>query len=123
MPIYEFSNPDEPTEVVSVFMSMNDNHEYYQNGVKWDRVWSVPGVAMDTIIDPYNSADFMKKTQKPGKMGDLFDLSSELSAKRAERDGIDPIKEKSRLETAARDKKIREENKKMRSQARTKGVN
>lgn len=110
MPEYQFSNPKKPSEVVTIFQSMNETHEYIKNGVKWDRVWSVPQMAVNTVYDPYSSADFIKKTSNGGTVGDLFDLSAEMSAKRKEKDGVDFIEEKTKRDTAAKDKKIQAKN-------------
>ena len=51
-------------------------------------------MAMDTQVDPYSAKDFVKATAKPGTIGDMWDCSAELSQKRADRNGKDPLKEK-----------------------------
>lgn len=61
----------------------------------WKRVWTKPQMGVDTVrIDPYSTSDFVKATNKKGTMGDLWDRSAELSKKREEKEGLDPIKEK-----------------------------
>lgn len=93
MPQYSFSNPQNDLDVVSIVMSVNDVHEYYKNGVKWNRVWTIPQASIDSRIDPNSAKDFSNKTaNKRGTVGDLWDKSAELSSKRAEKEGIDPIK-------------------------------
>ena len=76
---------------------MNDSKVY--NGPsgkevgKWKRIWTKPLSATDTHVDPYSPKDFIKATNKEGSVGDLFDRSAELSAKRTEKEGRDPLKE------------------------------
>jgi hypothetical protein len=95
MPVYLFSNPKNPREVKEVVMSVNDEHVYIQNGIKWDRVFTVPTASIDTEINENNSGDFVEKTKKKNySIGDLWDKSAELSAKREKTIGRDPVKEK-----------------------------
>jgi len=95
MPYYDFSHP-ETGEVTEVFQSMLDKHEYIdENGVKWNRVFTVPNAGVDTInLDPFSSKDFLKKTSKEGSVGDLMDRSKEMSEKRKQKEGFDPIQKK-----------------------------
>lgn len=65
-----------------------------ENGVRWRRVATKPQASFDTKVDPYSSKDFVKATNKPGTLGDLWDRAAESSQKRADKDGIDPIQEK-----------------------------
>ena len=94
MPIYQFQN-EKTGEKIDVVMSVHDTHEYVdKTGYKWQRVWTVPNAAVDTVVDPFNSKDFVNKTTKKGSVGDLWDLSAELSHKRAEKTGTsDAVKE------------------------------
>jgi len=93
MPIYYFKNP-KTGEVKEIIQSMNENHEYEANGVKWEREFTVPNSSIDTIWDPMNSKDFVEKTRtKKGTMGDLYDKSRELSAERERIVGTDKTKE------------------------------
>jgi hypothetical protein len=96
MPCYLYANPKNPKQVVEVYQGMNDVHEYEVDGVKWERVWTVPQATIDTDLDPFNQNQFIEKTGKNnGKLGDVWERSAELSAKRADkRDGVDPIKQK-----------------------------
>jgi hypothetical protein len=98
MPIYVYENK-KTGEVVEVFQSMAEVHEY--NGVDgrekghWRRVFVNPNLSFDTAVDPYDQKSFINSTAgKNDSYGDLFDRSAEASAKRAEKDGKDPIKEK-----------------------------
>ena len=82
MPIYIYKHPSE--EIYrEVLQSMNDVHEYFEDGTQWNRVFLVPNASIDSSINPYSQNDFVNKTaNKKGTMGDLMDLSAELSAKR-----------------------------------------
>lgn len=93
MPYYTFQNP-ETGEVRSVFQPMLENHSYSQDGVKWDRVFCPPQLAVDTKFDIHSSKDFVEKTRnRRGSFGDICDKAKELSAAREEKIGIDPVKE------------------------------
>lgn len=95
MPIYTYIN-DETGEVKDVVQSMNEPHVYEENGVQWRRVFHVPHTSIDSKMDPFSSKEFVEKTgAKKGTIGDLQDLSREMSDKRAELNGgVDPIKQK-----------------------------
>jgi len=94
MPFYRYKNP-KTGETVEVLQGMNDEHVFVdENGVKYNRVFSAPNMAMDTNIDPFSSRDFVEKTRKNGKVGDLWDLSKEMSEKRKEIAGKDEVRDK-----------------------------
>lgn len=92
MPLYEYVNPNDPEEKMILLQTMHEEHSYTVGGVKWDRVWTVPQIAMDTKFD--TEKKFLDKTAKGGTMGDLWEMAGEASEKRAEKNGgIDPVKE------------------------------
>jgi len=95
MPIYVYKHP-EHEEYREVFQGMNDEHVYSEDGVEWDRVFLSPNASIDNSIDPFSNQQYIDATSnKKGTIGDMMDLSSELSAKRAEKSGgKDPLKEK-----------------------------
>jgi predicted nucleic acid-binding Zn ribbon protein len=95
MPIYVYKHP-EMEEYTEVFQGMNDEHTHFDaEGLEWKRVFLVPGMTLDTQVDPYSASDFMKTTgSKEGTIKDLQKLSKELSDQRAQKDGVDPIKQK-----------------------------
>ncbi len=95
MPIYVYQHP-KTEEYIEILQGMNDDHEYTDDeGTPWRRVFFSPNANFDTEVDPYSQADFMKATaNKQGTMGDLMDYSKELSQRRAEKEGKDPIREK-----------------------------
>ena len=98
MPLYLYENK-ETGEVVEVLQGMNELHQY--NGIDnrekglWRRVYVNPALSFDTKVDAFDSKSFVSSTvNKNDTYGDLFERSAEASAKRAERYGKDPIKEK-----------------------------
>ena len=94
MPIYLYSHP-ETGEIKEVFQGMNDVHQYEEENVKFKRVFTVPQASIDTQVDPFSSKDFKEKIcGKKGTIGELWDASAEMSAKRADKEGRDVIKEK-----------------------------
>lgn len=95
MPIYLYQNP-QTEEIKEIFQSINDIHEYFENGLKWNRVFTVPNASVDTQQDPFSSKQYIDSTQnKKGTYGDLLNKSAELSEQRAKLNGgVDPIKEK-----------------------------
>ena len=95
MPCYFFSNPMDESEIVEVVQSMSEPHIYQKNGVIWDRVWTSPQFSTSTKVDPCDHNGFVEKTGKmKGTYGDLMDYAGELSEKRAEIFGEDPVKRK-----------------------------
>lgn len=93
MPLYSFIN-DETEEVIDVFMSMNDKHEYFDaSGYQWRRIFYSPMASIDTKIDPMNKNEFIRKGEKYTTVGSLQDKSQELSDIRSQKNGYDPIKQ------------------------------
>ena len=95
MPIYVYKHP-EREEYREVFQGMNDEHKYSEDGVEWSRVFLAPNASIDNSIDPFSKQQYIDATyNKKGTMGDMMNLSAELSSKRAEKaGGLDPVKEK-----------------------------
>lgn len=96
MPQYCFQN-EETGETKDVFFHMNDEKIYIdESGVQWKRKFSVPNASIDTKIDPFSQQQFIEKTgNKKGTVGNMMDLSAELSEKRHQIDGKeDPVKRK-----------------------------
>jgi hypothetical protein len=92
-PLYEYSNPDDESNRIVLLQSMHESHSYTVAGVEWNRVWTAPQIGIDTKIDCNDEKKFLTKTEKGGKLGDIWDLSAEMSAKRAEKmGGVDPLK-------------------------------
>lgn len=95
MPIYLYRNPKN-NKIVQIFQEMNAEHIYFENGIEFERIFTIPNASIDSQIDPYSSQQFIEKTGKmKGTMGEIWDYSKELSDKRAkEKGGIDPVREK-----------------------------
>ena len=94
MPEYVFKNPQNG-KLINVIQSTNDAHVYERDGVKFERVFTIPQTNIDTKLNPLSSSDFIKKTKdKKGTLGDLYDLSREASEKRKQLTGKDEVKEK-----------------------------
>ena len=96
MPTYFYRDPRNNT-VIQITQSVNDVHEYYDNDVKFERIFTVPHAAVDTKIDPMSQRDFVEKTgKKTGTIDDLWSQSRELSEQRERIFGEDKIKKKAR---------------------------
>lgn len=98
MPTYIYQHP-ETNEVIEVSQKISEAHEYTDNqGVQWNRVFTVPHASVPnmTRIEAGSEHDFMRRTDGfDGTMGDLMDLSKDLSNKRIEErgDGTDNVKQ------------------------------
>ena len=97
MPTFIYSHP-KTGEIREVIQSVHDDHTFTdENGLKWNREWTNPTYSISSLskIDPHNPKQFTSVTgTKRGTLGDLQDLSAELSNKREKQMGRDPIKEK-----------------------------
>lgn len=94
MPFYLFYNP-KTHEIKEVKQKINDPHVYNENGIEWDRIFTVPNASVDTKVDPFSSNEFKNKTEKKKMtVGDMWDASKEASLKREQKAGVDKIKEK-----------------------------
>ena len=93
MPIYAFIHPDTEEEI-EVLQKMDEPHVYIdENGVEWKRKWTLPNAQIDADIDPFDKHAFSRKIEhQKGTMGELFDQSKELSEKRKDKLGYDPVK-------------------------------
>lgn len=96
MPLYLFQGED--GQVREILQSMNDKHVYRgekgEKKQKWRRIFTVPQASISLDIDPHDNNAFVRRTaDMKGSVGDLHDLSAELSAKRAAKNGgVDPVK-------------------------------
>jgi len=96
MPIYLYQNP-KTKKVKEIIQSVNDIHEYFEDGLKWDRIFTAPELNTNDKLTAESSAQqFSELTGKQkGTMGDLWDRSKELSDKRKKLyGGEDPVKKK-----------------------------
>lgn len=93
MPIYLYRNP-KTDEIVEVLQTINEDHVFSKDGVKYERVFTVPNASIDTQIDPRSQKDFVLKTRdKKETLGSMWDRSKEASEKRIQKDGVDPVQE------------------------------
>lgn len=98
--IYVFRNP-KTGEVKEVAQKMSEKHIYAEEGLEWERVYTVPTMAVDAGELTYSK--FMEKSRNmKGTFGDLMDMSKQASDKRAEKMGVDPVKEKYKKEYASK---------------------
>lgn len=95
MPLYTYEHP-ETGETIDIVQSMNDEHIYIdENKTKWTRVFYAPQTSFDADINPFDKQSFKDKTNnKKGSYGDFLDKSKELSQKRKDKLGYDPIQKK-----------------------------
>lgn len=94
MPSYIYQNP-KTKEIVELIQSIHDDHEYTDKyGLKWDRVFTVPQLGIDTKLDAFSTQkEFSEKTRnKKDNIGQLWDRSKELSEKRKDKFGEDRLK-------------------------------
>lgn len=95
MPLYTYEHP-ETGEMVELIQGMNDKHIHIDSdGVEWRRVFHIPQASIDSSIDPFSNQAFKEKTgQDKGTMGDIIDRSKEMSQRRKDKLGYDPIQQK-----------------------------
>lgn len=111
MPYYQFRNRA-TGEIKEVFQKMNDKHEI---GYEWERLFSNPRISFDTKIDHNSAKDFVAKTAKRGMtIGEMMDLSGELSEKRGGSTGKDAVR-------ASAEKKYRDKTGKVHPHAKRTG--
>lgn len=116
MPIYTYEHP-KTKKLIDIQQSMSEEHVFIdENGLKWNRVFYPTHFAFDTKLDPHDPRAFVKKTEKGGTLGDIMDLSKEMSERRGG-DKSDEIKmnyskEKQRKLNQKRLENLKEERKK-----------
>ena len=117
MPNYEFEN-ENGSEYATLFYHSSSAPKIGEivtdeSGKKWKRIASRLSSNIDTKIDPFSEKDFLKKTAKKGKMGDLWERSKELSEMRKNKNGgKDPVAEKFYTKKESRYKHTHPEKKK-----------
>lgn len=95
MPLYLYLD-ERDGSVHEVVQTMKEEHRAFaKDGYELKRIFINPNASIDSKWDENSSKDFIEKTgRKRGTVGDLFDKSKELSLKREQKEGCDPIKEK-----------------------------
>ena len=95
MPVYIFQNP-KTKEYKEIFLALDAEKVYHENGIKWQRIFLAPNVSVDTQIDANSEQDFVEKTKRKNyNLGEMWDASKDLSEKIEKELGVDPVKEKS----------------------------
>ena len=99
MPIYVYKN-EETGDFYEVLQKMTDDHVFFDpdTGVECKRVFTVPNASVDSFsnINPFDIKEATQKTAGfKGSVGDLWDISKDLSQKREDKLGHeDPQKRK-----------------------------
>lgn len=93
--IYVFKHPKKE-KYIEVNQGMMEDHVYFdEKGLQWERILIPPTVAVKEKIDPFKPQDFVRVTgSQKGTYGDILDRSKELSEKRKDIMGVDPIERK-----------------------------
>ena len=91
MPLYTFEHPISG-ELQDIVFGINDDKIFIdEQGVKWNRVFLAPNVSIDTDVDPFSKNQFLEKTSGAGTVGELMDRSRDMSEKRKQKLGYDPV--------------------------------
>ena len=95
MALYTYEHP-ETKETVDVVQGMDDEHSYVdKEGITWIRVFYAPNSNIDTQLDPFDGKAFTDKTgANKGTYGEMIDRSREMSEKRKDKLGYDPVQKK-----------------------------
>lgn len=100
MPFFDFENI-ETHEIREIWIKNLTaprvyNGEDNNEKEKWKVLMCRPNMSVSSIIDPYDSKSFRAATtnKKGQTIGQLWERSAELSQKRADKEGKDPIRQK-----------------------------
>lgn len=99
MPLYLYKN-ESTGDIYEVVQTMTEDHVFFdpQTGEECKRVWTVPNASVDSFsnVNPFDLKEATEKTRGfKGTVGDLWDMSKELSVKREDKLGHeDPQKRK-----------------------------
>ena len=104
MPVFLYRDRD--GKIHEIVQRMNEIHEAYSpEGFKMERVFVSPNAAVDTQINPNSAKEFVAKTAKNGMtLGEMQDLSAELSEKRGGITGQDEVRQKAEDSYSAKTK-------------------
>jgi len=91
MPAYDFYN-EEFGETISVYLPLSatdkERAEQIVDGKIYKRVFEAPFAAIDSIVKDCSLEEFKRVTNKPNmKVGDMWKISAEMSAQRADKNG------------------------------------
>lgn len=97
MPLYTFVSKNKYQDFFFNYKDVPSiGSEIIIDGKKWVRAATIPNYAIDEIgkINIDDPKDFARRTANhKGTVGELFDLSKQLSEERESRDGVDKIGE------------------------------
>lgn len=99
MPVYDFQH-EESGQIIAVLVRLDEpdaaRQEQTVDGKVYKRVYSASQINKDTKVGDATLNDFTKiTTDKNLSVGTMWDISKEMSAKRAEKNGgIDPVQQK-----------------------------
>ena len=95
MPFYTFINPTTGEEI-DVMQKMTDEHIYVdEHGLEWRREYTPTNFTIDGRVNPMSQTEFLNKTaEKKDTLGDVQDRAKEMSEKRKDKYGYDPIQKK-----------------------------
>lgn len=99
MPVYDFQH-EESGQIIAVLVRLDEpdtaRQEQTVDGKVYKRVYSASQISKDTKVGDATLNDFTKiTTDKNLSVGTMWDISKEMSAKRAEKNGgIDPVQQK-----------------------------
>ena len=120
MPLYTFTNKNKSQDI---FYNSKDvpsiGSEIIIDGKVWIRAATIPNYAIDEIgkINIDDPKDFVRRTANhKGNLGELYDLSAQLSEERENRDGTDKIAIKHDQEKAKKMENRRAKNKRNKEQ-------
>lgn len=97
MPLYTFQSSD--GELLHVTMDTKQPSDAYhaqkKNGKTFKRVYETPRISIDSRVGVSRSEFERATTNKKGlTVGQMEELSKEMSERRAEKEGVDIVKEK-----------------------------
>lgn len=94
MACYLYQHP-KTKKIVEVIQRMTEPHVYSEDGIEFNRIFTIPNPSFDTKINPFSSKEFSSKMgRKKGKLDDMYREAEELSQIRKDKAGKDPIQEK-----------------------------
>lgn len=99
MPVHSFTH-EATGETIDVYVAASaptsEHQQQIRDGKTYRRVYSAPLAATDMGLGDCTQQDFRRKTgdSKRGlKVGDAWEISAEMSERRAQKEGRDPVRE------------------------------
>lgn len=97
MPTYSFTH-QESGETIDLYLDLKQPPEAYRQQVRdgkvFKRVYEVPGMSINSIMKDDTKEEFARVTDKRDiTVGQMAEVSKEMSVKRAAREGSDAVQE------------------------------